>query len=238
MRKKIIFSYDGSKFNGLQRQKTTRTVQKTIEDALSKIYGVDIEIKASGRTDAGVHAIGQVAHFDVKKDVKGLKPKLNLLLNPDIVIKLVSNVNDNFHARQSAKKKEYIYKINIGSFKSSLNFYYYQPRQKLDFSLMKDASKVFLGTHDFNNFISGTNDKTVTTIYEINFVKKFDNKVEVHFIGSGFYRYMVRNLMGALLEVGKYSTSKEELARMLDTMEVKSLPTAPAEGLYLYKVWY
>lgn len=238
MRKKIIFSYDGSKFNGLQRQKNTRTVQKTIEEALSKIFEDDIELKASGRTDAGVHAVNQVAHFDIKKDIKGLKHKLNLLLNPDIVVKSVSNVNDDFHARLSVKKKEYVYKINIGPFKSSLNCYYYQPRQKLDFSLMKDASKVFLGTHDFNNFISGTNDKTVTTIYEINFVKKFDNKIEVHFIGTGFYRYMIRNLMGALLEVGKYNASKEDLLKMLDTIEEKSLPTAPPEGLYLYKVWY
>ena len=177
-------------------------------------------------------------HFDIKKDIKGLKHKLNLLLNPDIVVKSVSNVNDDFHARLSVKKKEYVYKINIGPFKSSLNCYYYQPRQKLDFALMKDASKVFLGTHDFNNFISGTNDKTVTTIYEINFVKKFDNKIEVHFIGTGFYRYMIRNLMGALLEVGKYNASKEDLLKMLDTIEEKSLPTAPPEGLYLYKVWY
>ena len=84
MRKKIIFSYDGSKFNGLQRQKNTRTVQKTIEEALSKIFEDDIELKASGRTDAGVHAVSQVAHFDIKKDIKGLKHKLNLLLNPDI----------------------------------------------------------------------------------------------------------------------------------------------------------
>ena len=174
MRKKIIFSYDGSKFNGLQRQKNTRTVQKTIEEALSKIFEDDIELKASGRTDAGVHAVNQVAHFDIKKDIKGLKHKLNLLLNPDIVVKSVSNVNDDFHA----------------------------------------------------------------TIYEINFVKKFDNKIEVHFIGTGFYRYMIRNLMGALLEVGKYNASKEDLLKMLDTIEEKSLPTAPPEGLYLYKVWY
>ena len=139
MRKKIIFSYDGSKFNGLQRQKNTRTVQKTIEEALSKIFEDDIELKASGRTDAGVHAVNQVAHFDIKKDIKGLKHKLNLLLNPDIVVKSVSNVNDDFHARLSVKKKEYVYKINIGPFKSSLNCYYYQPRQKLDFALMKDA---------------------------------------------------------------------------------------------------
>ena len=238
MRKVIIFSYDGSKFFGLQRQNNVRSVQKTIEDALSEIYGDEITIKASGRTDTGVHANNQVAHFDVKSDVNNLKNELNKILNPDIIVKKVKNVSDNFHARLSAQKKEYIYKINLGSFKSCLNFYYYQPRQKLDLNLMKEASKVLLGTHDFHNFISGDNDKTVTTIYSITFRKKMDDKVEISFIGTGFYRYMVRNLMGALIEVGKYNTGSEQLKKMLDTIDTKTLPTAPAEGLYLNKVWY
>ena len=104
---------------------------------------------------------------------------------------------------------------------------------------MKDASKVFLGTHDFRNFISGENDKTVTTIYSITFNKKMDRRLEISFIGTGFYRYMVRNLVGALIEVGKYKISKETLKNMLDTIENKKcLPTAPPEGLYLSKVWY
>lgn len=238
MRKVIVFSYDGSKFKGLQRQKNERSVQGQIENALYEITSDNIDIKASGRTDAGVHAINQVAHFDINKDIKNLKKKLNELLLPDIVVKKVKNVSENFHARMSAKKKEYIYKINLGPFKSSLNDYYYQPRQKLDIKLMKDASKILLGTHDFTNFISGENDKTVTTIYSIDFVKKMDGKLEVHFIGTGFYRYMIRNLMGALLEVGKYNISKEKIQCMLDTIEKKVLPTAPPQGLYLYKVWY
>lgn len=111
MRKKIIFSYDGSKFNGLQRQKNTRTVQKTIEEALSKIFEDDIELKASGRTDAGVHAVSQVAHFDIKKDIKGLKHKLNLLLNPDIVVKSVSNVMMIFTQDYQLKRKNMFIKL-------------------------------------------------------------------------------------------------------------------------------
>ena len=147
MRKKIIFSYDGSKFNGLQRQKNTRTVQKTIEEALSKIFEDDIELKASGRTDAGVHAVNQVAHFDIKKDIKGLKHKLNLLLNPDIVVKSVSNVNDDFHARLSVKKKEYVYKINIGEFDPIMEEYIYQYNKNLDIEKMKEAKDM----EDFKN---------------------------------------------------------------------------------------
>lgn len=238
MRLAIIFSYDGSKFNGLQRQKNVRSVQKTVEDALENIYLEKVEIKASGRTDAKVHANYQVAHFDVSNEIKNLKKRLNNLLIPDIVIKKVKRVNDDFHARLDVKKKEYIYKINLGRFKTSLNDYYYQPRNKLDIKLMKDASKVFLGTHDFRNFISGDSDKNVTTIYSIEFVKKSD-KLEVRFIGTGFYRYMIRNLMGALIEVGKCSIGSETIKNMLDVVEKKkSLPTAPPEGLYLNKVWY
>ena len=239
MRKIIIFSYDGSKFYGLQRQKKLRSVQKEIENALTKVFCEEIVIKASGRTDAGVHAINQVAHFDCYTEIKDLKKRLNEILMPDIVVKKVKNVCNDFHARKSVEKKEYIYKINLGPFKSSLNDYYYQPRNKLDISLMKDAAKVFIGTHDFKNFISGDNDKTITTIYSITFNKKIDKKLEISFIGTGFYRYMVRNLVGALIEVGKYKISKETLNDMLDTIEnKKSLPTAPPEGLYLSKVWY
>ena len=119
MRVKIVFSYDGSRFCGLQRQKNERTVQKEIENALFTIYHEEILISAAGRTDAGVHANGQVAHFDVKELKKDLKNSLNDLLLPDICIISLSKVKDNFHARHDVKKKEYIYKINIGPFKSS-----------------------------------------------------------------------------------------------------------------------
>lgn len=238
MKIKLTFSYDGSKFNGFQRQNNERSVQKEIETALSNIYNEKIEIKGAGRTDAKVHANNQVAHYEAKEKIKGLKVKLNALLNPDIYVKKIKYVSDDFHARKSVKKKEYIYKINLGAFQTSLNDYYYQPRFKLDISLMKDASKVLIGTHNFENFVSGKRDDYVTTIFEINFVKVFD-KLEIRFIGAGFYRYMVRNLVGALLEVGKCKIKSDVIKDMLDNPNVKkTLPTAPAEGLYLNKIWY
>lgn len=238
MRVKIVFSYDGSRFNGFQRQKDARSVQGEIEKALYKIYKQEILIRGAGRTDAKVHACGQCAHFDIDGSLKGLKEKLNEALMPDIVIKSLKKVPNNFHARMSVLKKEYIYKINLGPFQAALNNYYYQPRFQLDAHLMKEASKVFLGTHDFKNFVSGEKDDTKTTIYSITFVKKL-GKLEIHFIGAGFYRYMVRNLVGALLEVGKYKASKEVLQDMIDfPNEEKRLPTAPGEGLYLNKIWY
>ncbi len=238
MRIKLIFSYDGSKFNGFQRQKNSRTVQGDIEKALSTIYNDKIEIKGAGRTDAGVHAIGQCAHFDAIDDIPKLKDRLNGLLNPDIVIKKVSKESFNFHARFSAIKKEYVYKINVGAYQAFLNGYYYQPRFKLDINAMKKASKLFIGTYDFKNFVAGEKDDTTTTIYSIKFKERF-GKLEISFIGAGFYRYMVRNLMGALIEIGKYKINEDTIKEMLYNPRIaKSLPTAPSEGLYLKKIWY
>lgn len=238
MRVKMTFSYDGSKFHGFQRLPNERSVQAEVEKVLSKIYGKSIEIKASGRTDAGVHANNQVAHYDADNKIKHLKKEINKLLPNDIRIKKIQYVDDNFHARNSAVKKEYVYKINLGPYKSSMNDYLFQPNYKLDLSFMKEASKSFIGTHDFSNFSSGDKENFVTTIHSITFVKNF-GKLEIHFLGVGFYRYMVRNIVGALLEVGKCKIRKEEIDSMINNPNIpKRLPTAKAEGLYLNKVWY
>ena len=238
MRIKMVFSYDGSKFNGFQRQKNMPSIQGTIESALSNIYNTPITIKGAGRTDAGVHANNQVAHFNVEDLRPNLKEELNILLRPSIYVKNIKKVDDDFHARKDAKKKEYVYKINLGPFQSSLNDYYYQPNYQLDVSLMKDASKVMLGTHDFHNFVAGFRDDYVSTIHSITITKTFQ-KLEITFIGVGFYRYMVRNLVGALLEVGKYKIDRNYIKKMLDNPDEElRLPTAPPQGLYLNKIWY
>lgn len=238
MRIKMVFSYDGSKFNGFQRQKSMPSIQGTIESALSNIYNTPITIKGAGRTDAGVHANNQVAHFNVEDLRPNLKEELNNLLRPSIYVKNIKKVDDDFHARKDAKKKEYVYKINLGPFQSSLNDYYYQPNYQLDVSLMKDASKVILGTHDFHNFVAGFRDDYVSTIHSITITKTFQ-KLEITFVGVGFYRYMVRNLVGALLEVGKYKIDRNYIKKMLDNPDEElRLPTAPPQGLYLNKIWY
>ena len=238
MRIKMVFSYDGSKFNGFQRQKSMPSIQGTIESALSNIYNTPITIKGAGRTDAGVHANNQVAHFNVEDLRPNLKEELNNLLRPSIYVKNIKKVDDDFHARKDAKKKEYVNKINLGPFQSSLNDYYYQPNYQLDVSLMKDASKVMLGTHDFHNFVAGFRDDYVSTIHSITITKTFQ-KLEITFVGVGFYRYMVRNLVGALLEVGKYKIDRNYIKKMLDNPDEElRLPTAPPQGLYLNKIWY
>lgn len=234
----IVFKYDGSKFNGFQRQKTARSVQKEIEDALLQIYDKEILIKGAGRTDAGVHANYQVAHFDVESYDKSLIDRMNDILSPDIFILKLKEVKENFHARKDAKMKEYVYKINVGQFKVFYNDYIYQPTEKLDIGLMKKASKEFLGAHDFHNFVSGYREDYNSFIKSIKFTK-FGDILEIHFIGVGFYRYMVRNMMGALLEIGKCHIYPSTIKDMLDNPDSgKSLPTASPVGLYLNKIWY
>lgn len=238
MRIKMVVSYDGSKFNGFQRLNNGTGVQNVIEDALLSLYGYKILIKGAGRTDAKVHANYQVVAFDVDKFFDDLGKKLNKLLNPNIIVKSVKKTNDDFHPRLSVKKKEYVYKINLGSYKAALNDYFLQIPYKIDISLMRDASIFLLGTHDFRNFISGEKNNYVTTINSIRFVKRFD-KLEIHFVGPGFYRYMIRNLVGALLEVGKCRITASVINDMLTNLEKKqSLPTAGPQGLYLNKIWY
>lgn len=234
MRYLISFSYDGSKFNGFQRQKNVRNVQGEIENALSTFYLEKIVIKGAGRTDKGVHAYNQKAHFDIDSDIKGLKKYLNKYLN-DIKIKSIKNVDDNFHARHSVKRKKYIYKVSY-NMKDDSN-YYLLLRNKVNLNKMKSASKIFIGTHDFKNFVSGERINYETTIYNIKIVKIF-KRIYFIFDGIGFYRYMIRNLVGALLEVGKEKVSKQELNDMLSNVSEKRLPTAFPNGLYLVDIKY
>ncbi len=235
--KKVLlqFSYDGSKFNGFQRQNNARSVQGDIEKALSTIYDRKIVIKGAGRTDRGVHALNQYAHVDGIEIKKNLKANLNALLS-DCVIKKVKYVNDDFHARYSVKKKTYEYIISFN--KEDDSRYYLIYYKDLDINKMKEASKVFIGTHNFKNFVSGERDDYETTIFDIKFKFK-KNRLHIYFTGIGFYRYMIRNLVGALVDVGKGSVDISALKDMLINYEVrKQLSTVKSEGLYLVDIKY
>ena len=234
MRLFIIFSYDGSKFNGFQRQKNVLSLQGSIEGALKEIYGTDIEIKGSGRTDAGVHAIGQTATFDVPYYINNLKRILNLSLT-NITIKKVKIVDADFHARFSIKKKIYLYKIKLNTYGDNP---YYLCLKDLDINKMKEVSKLFIGKHNFRNFVSGARNNYETIILDIKFYRWFNNLI-IKFEGVGFYRYMVRNLVGAMIDVGKNRKSLEDVKTLLEHPEIdKQMSTAKANGLYLYKVVY
>ena len=239
MRYLIRFSYDGTLFHGFQRQNDVKNVQKTLEDALSELLGTEIVIKGSGRTDAGVHALGQCAHFDYEGNITSKDiDMLNEILNDEIVIKKCKKVGNNFHARHSVKKKAYVYKINNGKYRKSYEGYYFQIKYPLDIKRMKKASKLFIGFHDFHNFVSGFRDDYTTCIYNIN-IKRHGDIVLMKFVGAGFYRYMVRHLVGALLDVGRGKVDINVIENMLLNENLnKKLSIVPADGLYLVEVDY
>lgn len=237
MRYLIEMSYDGSKYYGFQRQNNLRSVQKDLEDELSKYLNCDIKIKGAGRTDRGVHAHGQRAHFDFdnKINIKDLKKYLNTNLK-DLRIKNIKQVTDEVHSRFSVKKKCYSYKISFNKNDYNSNYVTYQ--KILDVKLMKEASKQFLGVHNFQNFVSGTRDNYECIIYKIKFKKMF-NKLTIYFYGKSFYRYMVRNMVGALIDVGKYKVDPIRITQLLSMEKTdKMLSTAPAKGLTLEKIYY
>ncbi len=230
----LIFSYDGSLFHGFQRQKNQVNVQSELENTLSKIYSQNIVIKGAGRTDRGVHATFQCAHFEEPFKIPNLKSKLNKELT-NIKINKVTYVSNTFHARYSVKYKIYEYKI---SFNKNDDSNYYLISKKIDINKIKEASKVFIGTHNFKNFVSGVRDNYETTIYNIKVVKS-KKGITIKFKGIGFYRYMVRNLVGAMLDYEKGKTTIKELNDMLINYdEFKQLSTAKANGLYLIKIKY
>jgi len=235
----IEIAYDGSKFFGFQRLNEEKSVQKTLEDALTIINKQPVEVKGAGRTDRGVHANGQCVSFklDIDIDVDGLKRALNSLVKPYVYVKDVKVVDDDFHARFSVIKKTYIYKINLGEFNPQLEDYVYQSEYKLDINKMKDVSQLYLGVHDFHNFVSGEREDSTCVVYNINFNQEEDI-LTIEFVGKSFYRYMVRNLVGMMIEVGRGKDTIDKVKRMLESEEDFNGFTAPASGLYLEKIEY
>lgn len=236
----ISITYNGSKFFGFQRLKGHDTVQKKIEDALSLIAKKKIEIKGAGRTDRGVHAYDQKATFElnINIDEEHLKLALNSLVAPYIYITDVRVVDDNFHPRFNVLKKEYIYKINLGDYNPLFYDYMFEPNYKLNIDKMKDCAEIFIGVHNFKNFTAGERKNYECIIYNIEF-KESNNILEVKFTGKSFYRYMVRNLVGAMLDVSNNKASLEDIKEALEHPEIKKqFKTAIPNGLYLNKIEY
>lgn len=247
MRYFMTFAYDGSKYKGYQKQPNEKTVQSEIEKALKKINNdKKVDIHASGRTDAGVHAYNQKAHFDL--DMKNiteekLKDGLNSLLPDDIYIKNIKIVDDNFHARFNAKAKEYIYKINMDEYDPIERDYVYQYNKRLDVVEIERALKYLEGTHDFKSFTKADDEKEdyTRTIVQTNLIRdlKNVNKITLSFLGTGFLRYQVRNMIGTLIEIGEGKRKSEEIIDILEAKDRrKAGKTAAPEGLYLKDVLY
>lgn len=241
---KMVVQYDGSRYKGFQRLKDNdMTIQGKIETVLCKMTDEPIEIIGSGRTDMGVHAYGQIVNFKTlsKDSTSKIQKYLSEYLPEDIVIKRVEEVEDRFHSRYNAKTKIYLYRIdnnkvcNPFTRKHSIHL-----EKKLDLELMKEASEYLLGEHDFTSFASSKSKKksNIRTIDSISIQEKND-LVEVYIEGNGFLYNMARIIVGALIDVGHKKITPEDIKTMLENKNRSlSSDTAPAKGLYLYKVKY
>lgn len=247
MRLRAIICYDGSQFSGYQVQPGKRTVQLEIERVLETIHkGAVVKIVASGRTDAGVHATGQVIHFDspLTFPLDRWCTALNVQLPGDIRILSVEQVSDDFHARYHAIGKTYRYIWSLSEIHSPFerDFSVHADRYKPDIASMQEAAQHLLGTHDFSSFCAAKTNVNdfVRTIYSINFeVKKETQQLHMVISGSGFLYNMVRIIAGTLWEVGIRKKSVESLSEILLSCSRKEAgKTAPAHGLYLEKVAY
>ncbi|MBU5468035.1 tRNA pseudouridine(38-40) synthase TruA [Virgibacillus sp. MSJ-26] len=242
---KCVISYDGSDFAGFQIQPKQRTVQGELEKGLTKIHkGTFIRIHPSGRTDAGVHAIRQVFHFDTFLDLQASnwRQALNTVLPDDLLVKEANIVDSTFHARYSALEKEYRYYVLNHAEKDVFNRYYvYQFSYPLSLESMQKACEYFTGTHDFTTFssakatIKGSKIRTLTHA----FCHMNNGKVEFIFRGDGFLYNMVRIMVGALLDIGQGRRNPEDILELLEQKDRRLLgKTAPPQGLYLWDVKY
>lgn len=241
-RYKIIISYDGTSFSGWQLQPNGITIQGLIEEALCKVFKTLIRVIGSGRTDAGVHALGQTAHFDLEEcfDPKRLAYILNGMLPHDIRILECSSAPDTFHARRALGKEYHYHVWNDRPIPPFVRLYrYYFPRQ-LSLSLIREGAKYFVGTHDFGAFANlGSSAKTsIRTITRLDIVEQ-EGGFRLEFEGNGFLYKMVRNITGALLEVGIGKSEVEEIATLFAKGDRRdSAAAVPANGLFLVKVTY
>ena len=241
IRYKCTVMYDGTNFHGFQYQPDLRTVQEEIENVLRIICKVETKVYAAGRTDTGVHALGQVFHFDSEVDMPNwnMKNAINSRLPRDIHVLNVEHVDSSFHARFSSHSKEYKYIIDNGEFNPLNTNYRYYYRHKLNVKKMKEASKVFIGEHDFKSFTKNHElENTIRTIYSIDFT--VDGKViEIVFKGNGFMHNMIRIIVAMIIEVANDRLSIDRLEEIMEGKNRILAPKiAPANGLYLVSVNY
>lgn len=243
MRFKVSVSYDGSGFNGFQKQNDFRSVEQEINNVLTKMHKHEIKIIGAGRTDKDVHALAQVFHFDSDLNINthGLKKGMNALLPEDIYVNDVEEVDETFHARFSAKEKTYEYKINTGEYNPLLVKYVYQLNKKLDINKIKSAANLFLGEHDFYNFCGYQEDKIknyTRIIYSID-VEENNNQISIKITGNGFIRYMVRMIVAILIEIGLGKKDEEFIKQRLDSnKKQRSNYKVSGSGLYLVSIKY
>lgn len=240
---KLVIEYDGTDYHGWQRQKHERTVQAEIEQQLSLMTCRPVTLHGSGRTDAGVHALGQVAHFivDTRLNADVFLKGLNRLLPRDIVIRSCRQMPDAFHARYDAKWKTYRYHVHQDDLPPAVGArYVWHIRKKLDIGVMRNAAGMVTGTHDFKAF-EGSGSPRSSTIRTLRkaVVEISGCCLAFEFQANGFLKHMVRNLVGTLVDVGAGAVSLDDFQAILASRNRTNAGiTAPPQGLFLMRVAY
>lgn len=252
---RLTIAYDGEPFAGWQRQKGVTTVQQSVEDALSRLANADLVVHGAGRTDAGVHALGQVGHLALRGQPDAPLPSLpiralvtgtNHFLPPQIRVLAAQRLDTSeteFHARKSAVGKRYVYRIYQGRivppFDAPRSL---QVRNALDVRAMRDALAALPGRHDFSAFAiaGGSHSQGVRRMFSARLDASPDGRLEVQFWGQGFLRGMVRSLVGTLVEIGRGERPADDMVRLLEPGRTRGEAgfTAPAHGLCLERVVY
>ena len=241
---KLVIEYDGKEFNGWQKQPNKLNIQGEIERAIKQITGEEVDLTASGRTDAGVHALGQVANFKTNSNIpiEKIPIALNSNLKKSIVIKSAEEVEERFHSRLNCKRKTYRYIINNSKYGTAIyrNLETHIP-MKLDIQKMQEAVKYFEGEHDFKAFkASGTSSKSsVRTIYKAEVIDAGNERIYIELTGNGFLYNMVRIISGTLVEVGLGKIKPNEIKMIIESKKRENAgKTLPPQGLYLVNVEY
>ena len=241
---KITIQYDGTRYKGWQVQKSTdMTIQGKIQDVLSTMTGQPVEVIGSGRTDAGVHALGQVANFHIPAhfEPEEVLAYLNHYLPMDIAVMDIEEVDERFHARFNAVSKTYVYRIHTSTIPNVFERkYMYTYTEVLDIKRMREAARLMQGTRDFAAFCGNKKMKksTVRTITDIVITEK-ENEIQIAYTGDGFLQQMIRIMTGTLIEVGNGTKKPEDIPLILESkVREKAGYTVPAEGLILHNLIY
>lgn len=240
----MVLQYEGTRYQGWQKQESTEnTIQGKLENLLTRMAGTPVEVHGSGRTDAGVHAFGQVANFklDTDKTAEELFDYINRYLPEDIAVIELTEVPERFHSRLNAKRKIYCYRVLNSSLPHVFaRRYVYQVPEKLDVAAMQAAADKMCGEHDFQAFTSAKKGKksTVRRVEQIK-IERTGDEIRFTFFGDGFLYHMVRIMMGTLLEVGKGNWDAEKIPAILASKDRQQAgPLVPAKGLALMEVFY
>jgi tRNA pseudouridine38-40 synthase len=241
---KLTIEYDGTAYHGWQIQPGLRTIQGVMRERIVQITQKKVNLIGAGRTDAGVHALGQVAHFKTEStiDLPSLQRGLNSLLSPDIVVKGAEEVGEGFHARFSARSKVYEYHILNQPYPSAiLSDYAWFIHHELDLPSMKRCGKLLIGSHDFSSFrASGDESRhSMREVIRLEINRREDNLIVVAIEANAFLREMVRSIVGTLVDVGKGKTSFSDFKEIYQAHDRRRAGmTAPAHGLFLTEVKY